>query len=178
MLFLFSCKSCPTLCNPTDVAHQASQAMGFPRQESWSGLLFPSAGDFPNARIEPISSESPGKAHGINAAQMWVQSLCREGPLEKKMATHSSTLAWKIPWTEEPGGLQSVGSQRVRQDWVTKQQQQQEQKTGILLLSLQHMRTQWDGDCLQAGREDSLWELNLQLCSSGMSSLWKLWDFL
>ena len=45
-----------------------------------------------------------------------VQSLGQEGPLEKKMATHSSTLAWKIPWTEEPGKLQSVGSQRVRQD--------------------------------------------------------------
>ena len=43
-----------------------------------------------------------------------VQSLGREDPLEEKMATHSSILAWKIPWTEEPGGLQSTGSQRVR----------------------------------------------------------------
>ena len=42
-----------------------------------------------------------------------VQSLGREDPLEKAMATHSSTLAWKIPWTEEAGRLQSVGSQRV-----------------------------------------------------------------
>ena len=41
------------------------------------------------------------------------------------MATHSSVLAWRIPWTEEPGGLQSMGSQRVRHDWATKQQQQQ-----------------------------------------------------
>ena len=48
-----------------------------------------------------------------------VQSLGQEDPLEKEMATHSSTLAWKIPWMEEPGGLQSVGSQRVRHDWVT-----------------------------------------------------------
>ena len=45
-----------------------------------------------------------------------VQSLGREDPLEKAMATHSSILAWKIPWTEEPGRLQSIGSQRVRQD--------------------------------------------------------------
>ena len=45
-----------------------------------------------------------------------VQSLGREDPLEKEMATHSRTLAWKIPWTEEPGGLQSMGSQRVRHD--------------------------------------------------------------
>ena len=40
---------------------------------------------------------------------MWVQSLGREDPLEKKMATHSSILAWRIPWTEEPGGLQFMG---------------------------------------------------------------------
>ena len=45
-----------------------------------------------------------------------VQSLGWEDPLEKEMATHSSTLAWKIPWREEPGGLQSMGSQRVRHD--------------------------------------------------------------
>ena len=44
---------------------------------------------------------------------MWVQSLDQEDPLEKGMATHSSILAWEIPWTEEPGGLQSIGSPRV-----------------------------------------------------------------
>ena len=44
------------------------------------------------------------------------QSLGWEDPLEKEMATHSSTLAWKIPWTEEPGRLQPMGSQRVGQD--------------------------------------------------------------
>ena len=50
----------------------------------------------------------------------WVQSLCQEDPLEKEMATHSSILAWKIPWTEEPGGyIQSIGSQRARDDWAT-----------------------------------------------------------
>ena len=48
-----------------------------------------------------------------------VQSLGREDPLEKEMATHSSTLAWKIPWTENPGRLQSMRSQRVGHDWVT-----------------------------------------------------------
>ena len=45
---------------------------------------------------------------------MWVQSLGREDPLEKGMATHSSVLAWGMQWTEEPGRLQSIGSQRVR----------------------------------------------------------------
>ena len=48
-----------------------------------------------------------------------VQSLGREDPLEKEMATHSSILAWKIPWTEEPGRLQSMGSQRVGHDRAT-----------------------------------------------------------
>ena len=47
---------------------------------------------------------------------MPVQSLGREGPLEEEMATHSSTRAWTIPWTKEPGGLQSLGSQSVRHD--------------------------------------------------------------
>ena len=47
---------------------------------------------------------------------MWVQFLGQEDALEKEMATHSSILAWKIPWTEEPGGLQSMGLQRVRHD--------------------------------------------------------------
>ena len=47
--------------------------------------------------------------------ETWVQSLGREDPLEKEMATHSSILAWRIPWKEEPGGLQSTGSQRVGQ---------------------------------------------------------------
>ena len=48
--------------------------------------------------------------------ETWVQSLGQKDHLEKEMATDSSILAWKIPWTEEPGGLQSVGSQRVGQD--------------------------------------------------------------
>ena len=51
-----------------------------------------------------------------NLPVMWetqVQSLGQEDPLEKTMATHSSILAWRIPWTEEPGGLQSMGSQRL-----------------------------------------------------------------
>ena len=48
-----------------------------------------------------------------------VRSLGWEDPLEKEMTTHSSILAWRIPWTEEPGGLQSTGSQRVGRDGVT-----------------------------------------------------------
>ena len=48
-----------------------------------------------------------------------VRSLSQEDPLEKGMATHSSILAWKIPWTEESGRLQSMASQRVGHDWAT-----------------------------------------------------------
>ena len=48
--------------------------------------------------------------------ETWVQSLGWEDPLEKEMAAHSSILAWRIPWMEEPGGLQSMGSQRVGHD--------------------------------------------------------------
>ena len=48
--------------------------------------------------------------------EIWVQSLGREDPLGKEMATHSSVLAWKIPWIEEPGRLQSMGLQRVGHD--------------------------------------------------------------
>ena len=51
--------------------------------------------------------------------ETWVQSLGQEDPLEKEMATHSSSLAWKIPWTEDPGRLQSMGLQRVGHDWAT-----------------------------------------------------------
>ena len=63
---------------------------------------------------------------------MWVQSLGLEDPLEKKRATHSSILAWRISWTEEPGGLQSMGSQRVGHYLVTKQQQKL--NSGLLFL--------------------------------------------
>ena len=51
--------------------------------------------------------------------ETWVRSLGQEDSLEKEMAPHSSTLAWRIPWREEPGRLQSMGSQRVRHDWAT-----------------------------------------------------------
>ena len=54
---------------------------------------------------------------------MQVRSLAWEDTLEEEMATHSSILAWEIPWTEEPGRLQSLGSQRVGQDLVSQKQQ-------------------------------------------------------
>ena len=58
--------------------------------------------------------------------ETWVQSLGQEGPLQKAKATQSSILTWKIPWTKEPGRLQSMGSQKVGDDLATKQQQQEQ----------------------------------------------------
>ena len=57
--------------------------------------------------------------HLPTVQETWVRSLGQEDPLEKEMAPHCSTLAWKIPWMEEHGRLQSIGLQRVGHDWVT-----------------------------------------------------------
>ena len=63
----------------------------------------------------------------------WVQSLGQEDSLEKEMANHFSTLAWKIPWTEDPGGLQSMGSLRVGHNWAT----------SLSLFTFMHWRRKW-----------------------------------
>ena len=72
------------------------------KKTCWFGLLW-----WPVVKHPPVMQE------------MWVQSLGWEGSLEKEMATHSSILAQRIPWTEESGGPQSMGSQTVWHDWVT-----------------------------------------------------------
>ena len=72
--------------------------MGYPLQYPWASLVAQLVKNLPTMR------------------ETWVRPLVWEDPLETEMATHSSTLAWKIPWTEEPGRLQSMGSQRVRHD--------------------------------------------------------------
>ena len=85
--------------------------MEFPRQEYWNGLTFPSPGDLPDPGIEPRSPASQSVKSRPAVQETQVQSLGQEDPLEKEMAIHSSILAWRIPWTEEPGGLQSTGLQ-------------------------------------------------------------------
>ena len=62
-----------------------------------------------------------------------VQSLGQEDPLEKEMATHSCILAWEIPWTEEPGGLQFTGLQRVGNTLVSKQKQKDDKAAALFL---------------------------------------------
>ena len=62
---------------------------------------------FPDGSEVKASARNAGDPGPIPGSDPWVRSLGREDPLEKEMATHSSILAWRIPWTEEPGGLQS-----------------------------------------------------------------------
>ena len=66
--------------------------------------------NYPETQVAPVVKNLPAMQ------ETWVQSLGWEDPLEEEMATHSSILAWKIPQTEEPGGLQSMGSKRVRRN--------------------------------------------------------------
>ena len=90
---------------------RSSPGMGQHQHLGALGELMHTALD--NAQSYKRSSELP------RLSAMWetrVQSLGQEDPLEKEMAAHSSTLAWKIPWMEEPGRLQSMGSQRVGHD--------------------------------------------------------------
>ena len=74
------------------------EGIGFPFQYSWASL------------VAQMVKSPPA------VQEIWVRFLGWEDPLEKEMATHSSILAWRILWTEKPGGLQSIESQRVRHD--------------------------------------------------------------
>ena len=74
------------------------KGLGYPLQYSWASLV---AQMVKNPRA---------------MQEIWVQSLGRKDPLEESVVTHSNVLAWRIPWAKEPGGLQSMGSQRVRDD--------------------------------------------------------------
>ena len=84
--------------------------------------IFPSQGsnwDLPTLQADSLPAVAQTVNHLPTVRETWVQSLGREGSLEKEMATHSSILAWKIPWAEEPSRLQSMGSPRVGHDWGT-----------------------------------------------------------
>ena len=114
------------------VAHKTPLSKGVSGQEYWSEFPCLPPGDLPDLGMEPESLMSPALTGG--SLPLWislvaqtvkrlptmretqVRSLGREDPLEKEMATHSSALAWRIPRTEEPGRLQSMGSQRVGHD--------------------------------------------------------------
>ena len=140
-------KSCPTLCDPMDCSpsgsfvHRILQAkilewvaIPFSRESSWPrdqthvsciGRWILYCWATREAQIHDYVSAYVGFPGGSVVKnppakqETWVQSLGQEGPLEKEVATHSRIFAWEIPWTEEPGRLQSMWSQRVGHDWVT-----------------------------------------------------------
>ena len=111
------------MATPTTLALSPRKGRGQPNCRGKKGALVLTWADLAlplfSCDLRHISggSDEPAKPAVKNLPAMWetrVQSLSWEGPLEKGMATHSSILAWRIPWTEEPGGLLSMGSQRIR----------------------------------------------------------------
>ena len=90
-----------------------------------------------------------------------VQFLGQEDALEKETATHSSILAWEIPWTEEPGGLQSMGSQRVGHDTATKQPPHMELPLCETKIMASSPNTSWQTDGEKSGNSDRFYFLGL-----------------
>ena len=98
--------------DPTDVGNLISGSSAFSKTSLniWKFMVH----ILLNLGLENFEHYFTSRVKHLPAMQeTWVRSLGQEDPLEKEMATHSSTLAWKIPWTEKPGRLQSMGSQRV-----------------------------------------------------------------
>ena len=125
---------CLTLCEPVDYSPPVSSIHGeSPGKNTQVGCyailqgIFPPQGSNPghlNCRwiLYQMSGDSlvAQRVKSLPAMrETQIRSLGQEDPLEKEMATHSSILAWKVPWTEELGRLQSMGLQRVGHDWVT-----------------------------------------------------------
>ena len=112
-----SLQSCATLCDPIDGSPLGSPVPGIlqARTLEWGAIAF----SVMKIKVAINQMNFPGGAVVKNLTAMqetWVRSLGREVASEKEMATHSSILAWKIPWTEEPSRLQSMGSLRVGHD--------------------------------------------------------------
>ena len=126
-LFVWSPKFCLLIIHPVDkISECCKRPILLYLKKKLPGTKFSSQIYFHKSHEIRISIDSDVYTRASLVAQMvkhlptmqetWVRSLGQEYPLEKEMATHSSIHAWKIPWTEEPGGLQSMGSQRVGHD--------------------------------------------------------------
>ena len=116
-------------CDPVDVGNLISDSSAFSKSSLYLWkflvhiLLKPSWKGFEHYLASMQNEHNCVIAQTVKNLpimwETWVWSLGQEDPLENGMATHSSVLAWRIPWTEEPGGLQSMGLQRVRNNWAT-----------------------------------------------------------
>ena len=125
------------LVTPWTAAYQAPLSMGFSRQECWSGVPSPSPQITTNVWLKCLTAILRSRcelSRHLKEAEFkpntncssWPFNCCsgkllccRISPIYRLLRTHSSILAWKIPWTEELGWLLSMGSQRVRHDWTT-----------------------------------------------------------
>ena len=112
-------------CKESDTAERLIWSESLSSRHYFRHWAYISEG-FPGNSV--VVKNPPANAGG--ETQVW--SLGREDPREKEMATHSSSLAWKIPGTEEPGGLQFMGSQRVGHDWAHTQQWTMRQNLSLL----------------------------------------------
>ena len=120
---------------PWTVAHQAPLSLGFSRQDYWSGLPCPPPEGLSDPGIGLTSPVPHADRFLLLGHQLRVSRSVMPNSLwpYKAMAPHSSTLAWKIPWTEEPGRLQSMGSWRVGHDWAN----------SLSLFTFMHWRRKW-----------------------------------
>ena len=125
-------QSCPTLSDPMDCSPPGSSVHGICQTRVLEWLPLPSPNLNNIQSLFHMISDGQEFGRGLSVLptsivaqtvkrvsamrETWVRFLGREDPLEKEMATHSSTLAWKIPWVKEPGRLQSMGSRRVGHD--------------------------------------------------------------
>ena len=141
---------------------------------SWSPCIHPSLWPVEMVRTLVRGFPSGSAVKNLPAMQKtWVQSLGRENPLEEGIATHSSILAWKIPWAEEPGRLQSMGSYRAGHDWAH-----------ILVMTLSSRRRHsWWLTCplimhghqkqMNEPREKWNWIMPKKHMISGLTAFWK-----
>ena len=135
-----SLQSCPTLCDPRDGSPPGSSVPGIlqARTLEWVAISFSNAWKW-KVKVRSLSCARllatpwiAARQASLSITNSW-SSLRLKSIAEKAMAPHSSTLAWKIPWTEEPGRLQSMGSLRVRHDWAT----------SLSLFTFMHWRRKW-----------------------------------
>ena len=117
-----SLQLCPTLSDPMDCSLPGSSIHGIfqARVLEWGAITFSNDLSYPQTNVVLTSLVAQMVK---NLPAIWktqVRSLGQEDPLKEEMASHSSSLAWKIPWTEEPGRLESMGSQKVRHNLATK----------------------------------------------------------